>query len=190
MVRSFFRETELKQGGTGKAVWASMANDVDRPWLLVLSTQDTARATIVWGQGDGVSRRPLIVDVPKGGTVICFIGRPVEIEWLDTSGGDQTVSVLPSVLPAWVQTQNFVIERVQTLGPLGVDAPALPPWACTVRLETVQGITAVLILFDSTGTPVAEIPANSDPVAVAGLSKVQVLTSAPAFTRVVYELVY
>lgn len=188
MATTLYREATLTQGGTGKAVWATLPPE-DAVWLLSLVTAGTARATIVFSQGDGVSRHPLIVDVPVGGTTVCFIGRLVEVGWLDTSGAPQVVSVLPTRLSAWVQTKNYVVERVQTTSFVGVDAPALPPLARTVRLEAPLTIGAVLVLFDSTGTPVAEISANTDPVPVAGLSKVTVVTTTPGYTRVVYELV-
>lgn len=188
MSGSLYRSATLQQGRTGKASWAALA-DSDGAWLLTLSTEGTARATIVFGQGEGVSRSPVTLDVPAGGTKVAIIGRPVEVQWTDTSGAENAVAVMPSRLDAPTFTTNYLTDRVYIDSPMGIPAPTPPPWARLMRVESISGVNAVGILKDPTGTPVAEIPANTW-ASMVGVSAVELLGTPTGYARVVYELVY
>lgn len=188
MSASLYRSTSLQQGGTGKASWARLA-DSDGAWLLTLSAEGTARATIVFGQGEGVSRSPVTLDVPAGGTKVALVGRPVEVQWTDTSGAENAVAVMPSRLDAPAFTTNYLTDRVYVDGALAIAAPTPPPWARRMRVESITSVNAIGILKDSTGTPVAEIPVNTW-ASMVGVKSVEVLGTPTGYARVVYELVY
>lgn len=183
-----FRELTLSQNGTAKAVFATLSGREDAAYLVQLGVETTARATIVVSGGEGVSRSPVVVDVPRGGTFVAVMGRVVEVSVQDTGNAAQTVTVAVMRLDTWIVTRNYVTETVYISSFTAEPCPTPPAWAKTVRVEAASGVSADINLLNAAGTPVASASTGDEAIVMVGIAAAEVVGPTGAYVRVVYEL--